>query len=131
MPDLVYGRFALVVIGLGAVGHRPRQDVAAVEDVNCRRKHDQRVAVRHVVGHAAEAEQGAAGRHARSGEFGLEIHVQRVVGTLSQSVLHASIVGAVGPGVVDRISGADQAELNVCRRVRSVELGKLGKKRVG
>ena len=45
-------------------------------------------------------------------------------------MLHAIIVGAGGPCVVDRVCGADQAELDVCRRVRSVELGKLSQKRV-
>ena len=125
MPDLVHGRFALVVPVHGALGHGARQDVAAVAGVVARRELDGRMAVSHVRGQGAEAEEGGARRRARRGEVGLEVDVQCVVGALTQSALHAGVVGTGGPRVVDCVCCADQTKVDVCRRVGSVELGKL------
>ena len=130
MSNLVHGRFALVVPVHGPIGHSPRQDIAAVNGEVCLRELCGRIAIRHVGGQSAKAEQGAAGRHAGRGEICLEVDVQRIVGALPQSVLDARVVGAGGPGIVDRICCADQAELDICERVRSVELAKLDKKRM-
>lgn len=121
----MHGRSILIVPVHGTLGHGARQDVAAVVGVVGRRELNGGIAVTHVCGQSAVAEQVGAGRHARRGEVGLEVDIQCVVGAFTQSALHAGVIRTVGPRGVDCVCCADQTEVDVRRRVGRVELGKL------
>lgn len=106
------------------LGHGARQDVAAVTGVVGRQELNGRIAVSHVCGPGAEAEQDGAGRHVCRREV-LKVDVQCVVGAFTQSALHAGVIRTVGPRGIDCVRCDDQTEVDVCRRVGRIELGKL------
>ena len=109
VPNLVNGGQTEIVVVRLTAGHRVGQDEAPVERELRRRR--------------ARKREEALAEEALAVDVGLEVHVQAAVCAAAEVLLHAELVEALGPSVVDGVVGVDEVEGDVQWGVFSVHHG--------